>query len=53
MFDLKQESAFERNVKEKVIMNHEKHNIMDYARKTKVNDLGKVRFLEEYTGVNF
>ena len=51
--DLKQESAFERNVKEQVIMNHEKHNIMDYARKTKVNDLGKVRFLEEYTGVKF
>jgi hypothetical protein len=53
LFDLKQEAAFERNVTEKVIMNHEKNNIMEYARKTKVNDFNKIRFLEEYTGVKF
>lgn len=53
LFELKQETAFERNVKEKVIMNHEKNNIMEYARKTKVNDLSKVRFLEDFTGVKF
>ena len=53
LFELKQQAAFERNVKEKIIMNHEKHNIMEYARKTKINDLSKVRFLEEYTGIKF
>lgn len=53
LFDLKQEAAFERNVKEKVVLNHEKHNIIEYARKTKVNDFSKIRFLEEYTGVKF
>ena len=53
LFDLKQEAAFERNVKDKVIMNHEKHNIVEYAKKTKVNDFTRIKFLEEYTGLKF
>jgi hypothetical protein len=53
IFELKQEAAFERNIKEKVIMNHEKHNIIDYARKIKYNDHTRINFLEEYTGVKF
>ena len=53
IFDLKQEAAFERNVKDKVIMNHEKHNIIDYAKKIKINDYNKIKFLEEYTNIKF
>jgi hypothetical protein len=53
IFDLKTDSVFEKHIKEKVIMNHEKHNIMAYARKVKLNDYGRIKFLEEYTGLKF
>ena len=53
IFDLKQDAAFKKNIKEKVIMSHEKQNIIDYARKTKFNDYDKIKFLEEYTELKF
>ena len=48
---LKTDTAFQKNVKEKVILEHEKSIIMDYCRKTKFNDYAKIIFLEEYTGL--
>lgn len=53
LFELKQDAAFQRNVKDKIIMNHEKHNIMAYARKIKLNDYNRIKFLEEHTGIKF
>lgn len=53
IFDLKTDSAFEKNIKEKVVMNHEKHNIIEYAKKNKINDYNRIKFLEEYTGIKF
>lgn len=53
IFDLKTDSAFEKNIKEKVIMNHEKNNIIEYAKKIKLNDYGRIKFLEEYTGIQY
>lgn len=53
IFDLKTQPAFEKNVKSKVVMTHEKDIIMNYARKNKVNDYDKIEFLEEYTGLKF
>lgn len=48
---LKTDSAFQKNVEEKIIMEHEKAIFMDYCRKTKFNDYKKIVFLEEYTGL--
>lgn len=53
ILDYKQKAAFEKNVKEHVILNHEKEKIMQVARKLKVNDYDKISFLEEYTGLDF
>jgi hypothetical protein len=53
IFDLKTDTTFEKHVKEKVVLSHEKHNIMAYARKIKQNDYGRIKFLEEYTELTF
>jgi hypothetical protein len=53
IFDLKQDAAFKKNIKEKVVLSHEKYNIMAYARKNKLNDYNKIKFLEEYTELTF
>lgn len=53
ILDLKTQSSFEKNVAEKVLMKHEKENIMKYARKMKLNDYQKISFLESYTGLKF
>lgn len=53
IFELKQDAAFKKHVKEKVVLNHEKRNIIDYARKIKLNDYDKISFLEDYTGIKY
>lgn len=53
IFDLKTDTAFEKNVKEKVVMSHEKQNIVIYAKKNKINDYNRIKFLEGYTGIKF
>lgn len=53
IFDLKQDAAFKKNLEAKVILNHEKHNIIAFARKTKFNDYQKIKILEEYTGIKY
>lgn len=53
IFDLKTDTAFEKNIKEKVVMSHEKQNIAIYAKKNKINDYNRIKFLEGYTGIKF
>lgn len=53
IFDLKQDAAFQKHIKEKVVMSHEKDIIMAYARKIKCDSYNKIKFLEEYTGLTF
>jgi len=50
---LKTNSAFEKNVKEKVLFLHEKAKFVNYCRKNKLNDYGRIKFLEEYTNTKF
>jgi len=49
IFELKTDSTFEKHIKNKVVLFHEKAIIMEYARKIKLNDYGRIKFLEEYT----
>ena len=53
ILNLKTKSAFEKNVKDFVVMNHEKDKIMKYARKINLNDYQKVSFLESYCNAEF
>jgi len=53
IFDLKTESTFKKHLEEKVVMNHEKDIIMNYARKNKCNDYNRIKLLEEHTGFKF
>jgi hypothetical protein len=53
LVELKTDSAFKKNVEEKVSMPHEKAIFMEYCRKYKFNDHNKITFLEEYTGEKF
>lgn len=50
---LKTNSSFEKNVKEKVLFLHEKAKFLNYCRKNKLNDYGRIKFLEEYTEKKF
>jgi len=53
ILELKTPSSFKKNLKETIITNHEKLKIMEYARKSKLNDYDKIKELEEYCGINF
>lgn len=53
ILELKTDSAFEKNVKEKVIMLHEKAIFIAHCRKVKVNDYTRIKFIETYTGEKF
>lgn len=49
--NLKQDSAFQKNVKNKIVMEHEKAIFLDYCKTHNFNDYKKIMFLEEYTGL--
>lgn len=53
ILELKTDSTFEKHVKEKIVLNHEKEIFMSYCRKAKLNDYNRIKFLEEYTGIKF
>jgi hypothetical protein len=46
-------STFKKHVEEEVITNQEKSKIVNYAKKIKLNDYDKIKFLEQYTGFTF
>ena len=51
LFAYKQQAAFERNVKEYVVRDYERHRLVDYIQRKKINDFAKVRFVESLVGV--
>ena len=51
--ELKTFSSFQKNVQDKIKFNHEGHILMEYCRKTKLNEYNKIQFLEEYTGIKY
>lgn len=53
LLDLKTDKAFEKNVKEKVVLEHEKAIFIEYCIKVKLNDFGRIQFIEEHTGKKF
>lgn len=53
ILNLKTQSAFEKNIKDFVVMNHEKDKIMKYAKKINLNDYQKINFLKKYCNSEF
>ncbi len=53
IIDYKTLSTMEKHLRNKVIYNHEKSKMMNYARKVKLNDYEKITILEDHCGVNF
>ena len=51
VFDLKSMSAFTKKVDELVVMDYERHRLIDYIQRKKVNDFAKVRYAEKVAGV--
>jgi hypothetical protein len=53
IFEYKTFSTFKKHIEEEVITNQEKAMIVNYAKKSKINDYDKVKFIEEYTQIPF
>lgn len=53
LFEYKTKSTFEKHVKENVLLDSEKLLLVEEAKKLKVNDYEKIKFIEEYTGFKF
>lgn len=52
IFDEKTLTKFKETVKSKVKTQAEKLKVVEYAKKSKLNDHDKIEFLEKYTGFN-
>jgi hypothetical protein len=53
LLEYKTMATFKKNVEETIVCNHEKHKIIEYARKNKLNDYDKIQFLVKHCGVPF
>lgn len=53
ILDYKTFATFKKHVEDEIIANHEKANIINYARKIKLNDYEKISFLEQHCGIKF
>ena len=53
ILDYKTLSTFKKHLEEDIVANHEKAKIIEYARKTKLNDYEKIIELEKHTGIKF
>jgi hypothetical protein len=51
LFEIKSQSAFVKKVDELVVMDYERHRLIDYIQRKKVNDFAKVRYAEQVAGV--
>ena len=51
VFAYKTQSAFAKKVDELVKLDYERHRMVDYINRKKVNDFAKVRYVEQVTGV--
>lgn len=46
-------AAFEKAVKQKVVTQSEKMLLVEESKRLKLNDFGKIQFIEKYTGYKF
>jgi len=53
ILNLKTFSSFKKNVEETIVTQHEKIKIIEVARKIKLNDYEKIKFLESYCKMTF
>jgi hypothetical protein len=53
IFEYKTFATFKKHIEEEVVTNQEKAMIVNYAKKVKINDYDKVKFLEDYCGIPF
>jgi hypothetical protein len=53
ILDCKTLNTFKRYVEEKIVANHEKAKIIEYARKNKLNNYEMIDFLESHCGIPF
>lgn len=53
LFAYKTQKSFEDNVKKQVKTKAEKNFLVEEAKRQKVNDFEKIKFIEEYTGFKF
>ncbi len=51
LFAYKSQSAFTKKVDELVRLDYERHRLIDYINRKKVNDFAKVRYAEQVAGV--
>ncbi len=49
-YDLKTQSAFEKNIKDNVVTRQEKYYLLNIIKKNKLNDYSKNAFCENYCG---
>jgi hypothetical protein len=53
IFSYKTIKTFKEHIEKEIVANHEKHIVMEYARKINENNYDRIKFLEEYTGLKF
>ena len=53
IIEYKTMETFKKHVEENVVRNHEKINMIKWAKKHGLNDFDKISYLEEYCGYNF
>lgn len=51
LFEYKSQSTFTRRVDELVVIDYERHRLIDYIQRKKINDFAKVRYAEQVAGV--
>lgn len=52
LFAIKSQSAFTAKIDELVVMDYERHRLISYIERKKVNDFAKVRYAEQLAGVS-
>lgn len=53
ILEYKQQKTFEKKIEEEVVLDSEKVLLIEEAKRQKVNDYDKIKFIEEYTGHKF
>jgi len=53
IFDTKTTSAFKKAVEKSINTEGEKNKIIEVAKKLKINDYERIKYIEEYTGYKF
>ena len=51
LFEYKSQSTFTKRVDELVVIDYERHRLIAYIQRKKINDFAKVRYAEQVAGV--